>query len=188
MLLYDWEYYFPGYILADIVCCSSLDGFWTNRLDSFLICIPAISQRVVDDSTLALLNATLMKPQADSVVLGLASAIKLPVTLAVGTDPFSLDLMVRDYPAENTTYAKAYIPRSTIQGNTTLTEEPRRTPLHLPVWDEYVHRVVFEKTVPLSVKGTTVAHLGKLHSSVTLNKDVPLPGKTSHLEDEVLQN
>ena len=128
-----------------------------------------------------------MKPQADSVVLGLASAIKLPVTLAVGINPFSLDLMVRDYPAENTTYAKAYIPRSTIQGNTTLIETPRRTPLNLPVWDEYVHRVVFDKTVPLSVKGTTVSHLGKLHSKVTLNKDVPLPGKTPRPDVEVLQ-
>lgn len=128
-----------------------------------------------------LLNATIMKPHADSIVLGLASAINLPVSLSVGINAFSLDLMVRDFPAENTTYAKAYIPKSTIQGNTTLIEEPRRTPLNLPVWEEYVHRVMFEETVPLSVKGTTVAHLGKLHSKVTLNKNLPLPGRSFDL-------
>lgn len=104
------------------------------------------------------------------------SAIKLPIAFPVRINPLVLDLVVRDMPGNNT-YAKVYIPASTIKGNTTLGEEDHPTPLNLPVWNKYVHQVMFMEKVPLSVHGKTVQHLGELHSEVTMDKDIQLQGK-----------
>lgn len=108
--------------------------------------------------------------------MSIRSAIKLPITLPVRINPLTLELLLRDLPG-NDTYAKVYIPESTIDGNTTVGEQDHPTPLNLPVWREYVNRVMFDDGVPLSVHGSTVQHLGALHSMITMDKDVPLRGK-----------
>lgn len=159
-------------------------------MTSFCICIPAIAQRVVDNSDLVLVTAKLMNPQPDSVVMTIKSALKLPLALPVKIDAFPLSLLVRDMPGNNT-YAKVYIPESTIKGNTTLGEDDHPTPLNLPVWQEFVNRAMFNPSVELSVRGTTVDHLGELTSTVTMNKDVPLRGLNNfegfRLEDTTLK-
>lgn len=116
-----------------------------------------------------------MEPRADSVLMSLTSTISLPIALPVRIDAFALDLMVRSMPG-NDTYAKAYIPETTIKETAQVGETKHPTPLNLPVWKQYVHNVMFQETVPLSVHGSTMQHLGALHSMITMDKDVPLKG------------
>lgn len=110
--------------------------------------------------------------------MSIKSAIKLPIGVPVRIEPLTLDLIVRDMPGNNT-YAKVYIPKSKISGNTTVGEDDHPTPLNVPVWKEYVNRVMFDDHVMLSLHGKTEQHLGELHSIITMDKDVKLNGKSS---------
>ncbi|PLN84722.1 hypothetical protein BDW42DRAFT_199218 [Aspergillus taichungensis] len=137
----------------------------------FLICIPAISQRVLDDSDLVLVNAQVMQPRPDSVMLSLQSALKLPIGVPVRIEPITLELFNRRNPGNNT-WAKAYLPSAIVHGNTTMGVTNQLTPLDAKQWMDYVHSVVFEKHAPLSVRGGTNSFLGKLKSYVVMNKDI----------------
>ncbi|RHZ45668.1 DUF3712 domain-containing protein [Aspergillus thermomutatus] len=137
----------------------------------FLVILPAVSQRVVDNSKLVLVDAKVMQPRPDSVILTMQSALKLPIGLPVRIDPITLDLFNRDEPG-NSTWAKLYLNGTTISGNTTLGVTNQFTPLNADEWAKYVHNVVFEEHAPLSLKGTTMSYLGKLKSRVTMDKTI----------------
>lgn len=119
-----------------------------------------------------------MDPTPDSVMMDIKSAISLPIALPVRINTFQMSLLVRDMP-ENNTYANVLIPKSLIDGRTFLPNADPPTPLNLPVWRQFVHNAMFQKTVMLSVHGSTMQHLGALHSVVTMDKDVPLQGMTA---------
>ncbi|GIJ88016.1 hypothetical protein Asppvi_006932 [Aspergillus pseudoviridinutans] len=137
----------------------------------FLVILPAVSQRVVDNSDLVLVDASVMQPRPDSVILTMQSALKLPIGLPVRIDPITLDLFNRDEPG-NGTWTKLYLNGTTISGNTTLGVTNQFSPLNTDQWAKYVHSVVFEEHAPLSLKGTTMSYLGKLKSRVTMDKTI----------------
>lgn len=117
-----------------------------------------------------------MQPRPDSIVLTVRAALKLPIGLGVRIDPITLDLFNRDQPG-NSTFAKLYINGTTIKGNTTLGVTNQFTPINADQWANYVNKLVFMAQAPLSVKGTTTAYLGKLHSRVTMDKTIKPTGK-----------
>ncbi|KAJ5682073.1 uncharacterized protein N7477_002013 [Penicillium maclennaniae] len=143
----------------------------------FLVCIPAIAQMVVNKSDLWVVNADVLQPNPDSVVLTLQSKVDLKLALAARIDPLEFHLFIRkdgfgpDYP-----YANLPIPGQTIKGNYTLGVTDSFTPiLNQTSWREFVREIVFQKETTLSLKGVTNAYLGVLKSHVTLNKDVTIP-------------
>ncbi|KAJ5202100.1 uncharacterized protein N7498_006763 [Penicillium cinerascens] len=144
----------------------------------FLVCIPAIAQMVVNKSDIWVVNADVLQPKADSVILTLQAKVDLKLALAARIDPLSFHLFIRkdgygaDYP-----YANLPVPGQTIKGNHTLAVNDSFTPiLNQTSWTEFVREIVFEKETTLSLKGVTNAYLGVLKSHVTLNKDVTTPG------------
>ena len=139
--------------------------------------IPAISQLVVNKSSLVLVSASVLQPRPDSIQLTLLSALDLKLALPVRIEPITLSLYVRDTGA-NHPWGQVGIPGLTIRGNTTLGAENQPTPLlNETVWTDYVHDVVFQNETALSVKGTTNSYLGVLKSKVTMNKDIVSPSK-----------
>lgn len=139
--------------------------------------LPAISQLVVNKSTLVLVSASVMKPRPQSVSLSLSSALDLHIVLPVRVEPVTLDLFVSDigpqYPWANVT-----IPGTMIKGNTTLAVENVHTPFtNVSTWTSYVHDVVFQKETGLALTGSTDSYLGVLKSHVTMNKNVVSPSK-----------
>ncbi|PYH48608.1 uncharacterized protein BP01DRAFT_371536 [Aspergillus saccharolyticus JOP 1030-1] len=155
-------------------CCYAFGGiiFLAIMLPIlFLVIIPAVAQRVVDGSTLVLVHAEVQQPRADSMMLRIDSALNLPLKIPVRIDPITMSLFNRGRP-ENSTWAKVYLPAARIHGNTTLATNSTFTELNIAEWTEYVRSVVFESHAPLSVKGSTTAHIGKLKSRVTMNKDI----------------
>jgi hypothetical protein len=148
-------------------------------LFSFLVCIPAIAQMVVNKADLWVVNADVLQPNPDSVMLTLESKVDLKLALAARIDPLQFHLFSRkdgfgaDYP-----YADLPIPGQTIKGNYTLGVKDSFTPLlNQTSWKEFVREIVYQKETTLSLKGVTNAYLGVLKSHVTLNKDVTMPGK-----------
>ncbi|KAJ5716263.1 hypothetical protein N7493_008174 [Penicillium malachiteum] len=141
----------------------------------FLVAIPAISQLVVNKSSLVLVSAAVMQPRPDTMQLSLHSALDLKIALPVRIDPVTLDLFIRDDGANNA-WAQGNLTGMTIRGNTTLGITDQYTPiLNSTTWTEYVRQTVNQKDTTLSLKGTTDSFLGVLKSKVTMNKDVISP-------------
>lgn len=145
-------------------------------IKSFLICIPAISQNVVNRSTLLLDSASVLEPRPDTVKLSLVSALKLPVSIPVSIDPITLELFNREQPMNNT-WGKTYLPATTIKGNTSLGVTDQLTPIDPDMWYDYVWKVVHLHHPPLSVRGKTMSYLGELKSKISLDKDIPQTSK-----------
>ncbi|KAF9891889.1 hypothetical protein FE257_002852 [Aspergillus nanangensis] len=142
----------------------------------FTLIIPAIAQRVVDDSNLVLVRADVMQPRPESVVLTIESALKLPLSVPVRIEPIALQLFNRDTKQEhgdsNGTFGTVFLPKDVIDGNTTLGVTDQLTPLDVEQWTKYVENVVFMEHAPLSVWGQTNSFLGVLKSFVTMDKDI----------------
>ncbi|KAL3450043.1 hypothetical protein BJX65DRAFT_316235 [Aspergillus insuetus] len=137
----------------------------------FLLVIPAVAQLVVNKSTLLLVNATIIQPRPDSVMLTLEAALDLPIELPVRIEPLVLEVYNKWTDGNNTIFSSR-IDGTTIDGNTTLGVQNKFTPLNVPLWTDYVYQVVTEPNAPLPVRGSTNAYLGILKSHVTVDKDI----------------
>lgn len=135
----------------------------------FLIVIPAVAQLVVDKSDLVLVNAKLVEPRPDSMMLTLEAALDLGVIFPVRIEPLTLSIYDREATGNDTIF-KSTIGASRIDGNTTLGVKDVLTPLNVPLWTEYVHKVVFNKNEPLPVKGSTTTYIGILKAHVHVDK------------------
>lgn len=139
---------------------------------------------VVNKADLWVVNADVLQPNPDSVMLTLQSKVDLKLALAARIDPLGFYLFSRkdgfgsDYP-----YADLPIPGQTIKGNYTLGVKDSFTPiLNQTSWKEFIREIVYQKETTLSLKGVTNAYLGVLKSHVTLNKDVTMPGKCARFD------
>jgi hypothetical protein len=116
-------------------------------------------------------NATILEPRPDSVLLTLEAALDLPIALPVRIEPFNMHVYDQDIEGNNTIFT-THLDGTIIHGNTTLGVKDVHTPLNVPLWTDYVHKVVFEPHAPLPVKGETNAYLGKLKNHVKLDKNI----------------
>ncbi|KAE8138898.1 hypothetical protein BDV38DRAFT_291643 [Aspergillus pseudotamarii] len=138
----------------------------------FTVIIQAISQRVIDNASLVLVEAKIMQPRPESVLLSIQTALKLTVDVPVRLDPNVLHLFNNDQPG-NSTYLKVYNDAIVIHGNTSIGVQNQPSPINPDPWKHYVRSVVFEPHAPLSAFGTTNIYLGKLKSHITMKKDLP---------------
>ncbi|KAJ5593976.1 uncharacterized protein N7459_000184 [Penicillium hispanicum] len=164
-----WKRFWCCYLIGNVIFLAIFLPVF------FLVAIPAISQLVVNKSSLVLVEAAVMQPKPDSIMLTLKSALDLKIALNVRIDPLTLDLFNRDTGVDNA-WGKAGVPGTVVKGNTTLGTDDQPTPLlNVTTWTDYVHDVVFQEKSGLSVKGTTHSYLGVLKSKVTMNKDIISP-------------
>lgn len=146
-------------------------------LTSFLICIPAIAQLVVNKSDLWLTNAVVNAPKPDSVMLTLTTNVDLKLAVPARIEDLPLKLFERVYGV-NDYYAEITIPGQTIKGNHTMGVSNQFTPLeNMTAWKEFVHQVVFQEETSLALSGQTNSYLGVLKSHVHLNKNIKSPSK-----------
>ncbi|UDD60979.1 hypothetical protein AFCA_008364 [Aspergillus flavus] len=138
----------------------------------FTVIIQAISQRVIDDASLVLVEAKVMQPRPESVLLSIQTALRLGVNVPVRLDPNVLHLFNNDQPG-NSTYLKVYNDAIVIHGNASIGVQNQPSPINPDPWKHYIRSVVFEPHAPLSAFGTTNIYLGKLKSHISLKKDLP---------------
>jgi hypothetical protein len=104
-------------------------------------------------------------------MLTLEAALDLPIELPVRIEPLVLEVYDKWSDGNNTIFSSR-IDGTTIDGNTTLGVKNKFTPLNVPLWTDYVYRVVTEPNAPLPVRGSTNAYLGILKSHVKVDKDI----------------
>ncbi|KAL4747227.1 hypothetical protein BDW72DRAFT_206646 [Aspergillus terricola var. indicus] len=160
-------------------CCYLLGGtiFLAIFLPVFfLVAIPAIAQRIVEDTSLPVYGAHITDPKPDAVTFTLDTGLSVPLGLSVRLEPFTLDLFNRDSDPE-TTYLAVPVPEYKIKGKTNLTVTSENTPVLDE--DEFVKsltKAVYSKRFTLSALGKTTGHLGAIKAGITLDKDVELDG------------
>ncbi|KAJ5160595.1 uncharacterized protein N7482_007599 [Penicillium canariense] len=164
-----WRRFWLVYLVGNVVFLAIFLPIF------FLVIIPAVAQLVVNKSTLRLVNAQVMQPKPDSVMMTLQARLDLKLAIPVRIEPVTLNLFERDYGSDNP-YAAVDIPGQTIHGNYTLGVSDQFTPIQdLTVWKDFIHQVVFQEETSLALHGKMVAYLGVLKSHVTMNKNIITP-------------
>ncbi|KKK26950.1 hypothetical protein ARAM_004353 [Aspergillus rambellii] len=142
----------------------------------FLLVIPAIAQRVADDTNITVYSATMMNPKPDAVTLTLNTSLAIPLGLRVGIDPLNINLFNRD-SNPRITYLTVPLPEYSLKGTTNLVATSNNTPVLDE--DEFVRALamaVYSKKITLSADGEPTVHLGALKAHLRLDKDVELAG------------
>ncbi|KAL2824453.1 hypothetical protein BJY01DRAFT_165208 [Aspergillus pseudoustus] len=142
----------------------------------FLVAIPAIAQRLVDDTDLPVYAAHITDPKPDRVTFTLDTGLTIPLGLSVRLDAFNLSLFNRDSDPE-ITYLEVPVPSYKVKGKTNISVTSEDTPVLDQ--DEFVKtlsQAVYSKRFTMSAIGRTTGHLGAIKAGITLDKDVEING------------
>ncbi|KAK8022826.1 hypothetical protein PG993_013593 [Apiospora rasikravindrae] len=136
----------------------------------FLVILPAIVQRIVDDQSLPIKGGAFLCLSPTQMMISLETSLKTP--LAARIDPLTMFLYNKETP-EFSPFLNLTLPEQKLDGETaivvtnrtvTITDEKELITWFDSVWDK-------PKT-ELSVRGDSTVHLGALHSKVHLEKTV----------------
>lgn len=143
---------------------------------SFLVAVPAIAQRIVDDTALPVYSAEILDPKPGEVSFSLHTSLKVPTGLSIHTDSLNLSLFDREVrPIEP--YLTVKLPAYDLKGKTDLIVTQNNTAiLSQSKFVDTLKTAVYKKRFTLSAKGSTVGHLGALKAPLTLEKDIELDG------------
>jgi hypothetical protein len=143
-----------------------------------LIIIPAIAQRIVDNSKLQVHSASVLDPKPDTVTFTVDTSLDIPLALKVQTRPFNASLFNHDEkPIEP--YFNVALPTFDLKGGTnmiSLTQHDNKI-LNLHQFVNTLTTAVYQERFVISVKGSTVGHIGALKAPLTLEKNVELTGR-----------
>ncbi|CAI6090577.1 unnamed protein product [Clonostachys chloroleuca] len=138
----------------------------------FLKIIPALAQRIIDDTDLPIYSATLKALTNDSVLIGLRTALDVPLGLTVGLDPVELWLYNADSEGFNP-YTMVRLDEQKVKGHTEISVHDNTVGVSdRDELDKWLTGMLNNKEAEISVKGNTTAHLGALHFGVNLKKTV----------------
>ncbi|GES56847.1 hypothetical protein ATEIFO6365_0001005300 [Aspergillus terreus] len=145
----------------------------------FLVILPAIAQRLVDDAAIPIQSAEVLRPTPNTITFSLAATINVPLGLGVSVDKFNLSLFDRDVKPRKP-YVTAELGPVYLKGKSHLTISNQT----VEVLDEeeltkFLSKAVYSKNFTMSAYGKTTAHLGKLKVPLTLDKDVELADAAS---------
>ncbi|KAJ5718951.1 hypothetical protein N7493_007406 [Penicillium malachiteum] len=142
----------------------------------FLVAIPAIAQRIVDNTSLPIYSAEILDPTPSSVSFVLHTSLKIPLGLRIRTNAFNLSLFNRGvHPF--TPYITVGLPSYSLKGRTAMTIEQNNTLiLNETRFLDTLTDAVYQERFTMSAKGSTVGHLGALKAPLTLNKNIELNG------------
>jgi hypothetical protein len=167
-VLYDPPYHCLACALADLI-----------RRASFLVAIPAIAQRIVDDTDLPVYAAHITNPKPGHVTFTLDTGLTIPLGLSVRLDAFNLSLFNRDSDPE-INYLNVPVPSYKVKGKTNISVTSENTPILDE--DEFVKtlsKAVYSQRFTMSAIGKTTGHLGSIKAAITLDKDVEINGASS---------
>ncbi|KAJ5934088.1 hypothetical protein N7466_003635 [Penicillium verhagenii] len=142
----------------------------------FLVIIPAIAQRIVDNTSLPIYSAEILNPTADTVSFTLHTSLTVPAGLQIRTSAFNLSLFNRGVePYEP--YLTVGLPSYSLKGHTDMIITHNNTfILNQAQFVETLSQAVYNERFTMSAKGKTVGHLGVIKAPVTLNKNIELAG------------
>lgn len=136
--------------------------------------MPALAQRIVDDTNLPIYGGTLMAVSDDSVRIGLNTALSVPGGLSVGLDALELWLYNKDTDGFKP-WSMVPLDKRTVSGRTEINVENQlvgvgdRDELHT-----WLSGMLYNDTAEISARGNTTAHLGALNFDISLDKTVTI--------------
>ncbi|KAJ5688519.1 hypothetical protein N7462_002911 [Penicillium macrosclerotiorum] len=134
----------------------------------FLVAVPAIAQRIVNDTNLPVYSAQILDPKTNQVSFTLHTSLNVPLGLRIHTDPMNLSLFNRNTkPMEP--YLVVALPAYSLKGNTNMSVTRNNTDiLNQSEFMKVLTDAVYNKKFVMSAKGSTVGHLGALKTPLTL--------------------
>jgi hypothetical protein len=148
---------------------------WLTCL-SFLVILPAIAQRLVDDASVPIESVLVLNPTPNGVTFSLSASLNVPLGLAVRVDTFNLSLFNREVKPR-TPYVTVPLESIHLKGKSNITISNQTIQIQdQDQFTSFLATAVYSKRFTLSVYGKTTAHLGKLKIPLTLDKDVELNG------------
>ncbi|KAJ5875744.1 uncharacterized protein N7473_013091 [Penicillium subrubescens] len=165
-----WRRFWCCYLVAAIIFLAIFLPVF------FLVAVPAIAQRIVDDTNLPVYSAQILDPKTQQVSFTLDTSLNIPMGLRIRIDPLDLSLFNRDVQPMQP-YLTVSLPSYSLKGNTNLTVTKNNTDiLNEDQFIKTLTQAVYNKKFTMSAKGSTVGHLGALKAPLTLNKDIELDG------------
>lgn len=144
-----------------------------------MVAIPAIAQRLVDDTDLPIHSAQILDPTIDTVSFTLNTALNLPIKLTVHTEAFDLNLYQPEIKPIDP-YLTVGLPAFKLKGNTDITVTRNHTKiLKKDQFIDVLTQAVYNKKFTMSARGSTMGHLGALKTPITLDKTIELDGMPS---------
>lgn len=176
MLLFARGGRVPGNFPSGLVSAQHIVIFSLLIHGSFLVAIPAIAQRLVDDTDLPVHSAQILDPKSDRVTFTLHTSLKLPIGLEARIEPFDIGLYEYHSPSHQP-FLVAPLPEYKVKGETDIIVTRNATKiLNQTEFTNTLQTAVQQKRFVLSAKGSTIGHLGALKTPLTLKKDVELDG------------
>jgi hypothetical protein len=140
------------------------------------VVVPAIAQRILNDTDLPVHSAQILDPKVSQVSFTLDTSLNVPMGLRIRTDPISLSLFHRDVQPMQP-YLVVNLPSYSLKGNTNMTVTQDNTDiLNEDQFIKTLTQAVYSKRFTMSAKGSTVGHLGALNAPLTIDKDIELDG------------
>jgi hypothetical protein len=143
-----------------------------------LIIIPAIAQRTVDNTKLLVHSASVLDPKPDTVTFTLDTSLDIPLALKVQTDPLNLSLFNQDDELKEP-YLIAPLPILNLKKGTNMINMTQHDTkiLNKHQFANLLTTVVYQERFVISVKGSTLGHIGALKASLDLDKNIELTGR-----------
>ncbi|KAJ5833479.1 hypothetical protein N7474_001790 [Penicillium riverlandense] len=142
----------------------------------FLVILPAIAQRLVDNASIPIHSAEVIRPTPDTITFSLAATLDVPLGLSVEIDQFNLSLFNRDVKPMQP-YVIVPLGPIRLKGNSAVDVSQQTTRiLDEDQFTKFLSEAVYSKEFTLSAYGRTTAHLGKLKIPLKLDKDIKLNG------------
>lgn len=141
-----------------------------------MVAIPAIAQRIVNNTDLPVYSAQILDPKANQVLFTLDTSLNIPLGLRIRTEPLDLSFFNRDVQPMQL-YLTVSLLAYSLKGDTDITVTKNNTDILNE--DEFIKtltQAVYNKRFTMSAKGLTVGYLGALKTPLTLDKDVELDG------------
>lgn len=143
--------------------------------------IPAIAQRLVDNTHLPIYSAQIFSPTPTSVQYSLSAALKLPAGITVDLKPITLNLYSNTSKPSDP-YLRANLPEYHLKGYSQINITNQTTEiLDEKQFTDFLTDAVYGDEFELSAEGATLAYLGILKIPIKLQKTIKLTGKSYHL-------
>ncbi|KAF1817339.1 hypothetical protein P152DRAFT_387259 [Eremomyces bilateralis CBS 781.70] len=145
----------------------------------FLVILPAVAQRVVDDADLPIYSANILTPTLWSFVVSISAGLNVPLGLKGTVHPFDLALYVKDPTDKDkfNPYVTLPVPETKIAGSGTLSVKDQTVTIQNKTeLVSFLSVAVESEDFELSARGEADISLGKLKYHVKLDKTVKLKG------------
>ncbi|KAI6588033.1 hypothetical protein MCOR06_006092 [Pyricularia oryzae] len=169
-----WKRFWVFYVIGLVIFLAIFLPVLLTSMKSFLVIIPAIIQKLMNEASLPINGDTLALHSPDELKVSIKTTVAMPAGIVASLDPITLQL----YNSKTTAFSPFMavdLPKQHLDGPTDI-DAPESivrisNKTELTSWLRYVVR---DPTVDLSLRGDSHINLGAIRSAVHLEKTTPV--------------